>query len=323
MSKAVPEFLSVDETPVASELQKEREDAFRSGFVAVVGRPNTGKSTLVNALVGSKVAITSGVSQTTRGAVRGILNTSGSQVVFIDTPGYHKPRTLLGRRLNDVVRAVWADVDLALLVVDAHAGVGAGDARVATDLSAADCPKFCVVNKIDSVARAGVLEALAGAQGLGDFDEFVPVSARTGDGVDVLRDLVLQSLPDGPLYYPSGTTTDQPPPLFVAELVREKLLARMREEVPHSIAVVTEDYEERDDGLLTIRAIVYVERESQKGIVIGRGGVTIRDVGIEARQEIETMFGRPVFIDLRVKVEKDWQRRSYALDRLGLGTDGG
>jgi GTP-binding protein Era len=311
----------VDNKPVADGPQKEGKSAFRSGFVAVVGRPNTGKSTLVNALVESKVAITSAVSQTTRGAIRGILNAPDAQVVFIDTPGYHKPRTLLGRRLNDVVRAVWADVDLALLVVDARAGIGAGDARVAADMAAANCPRFCVVNKVDLLSSGGVLKALAAAGQLGDFDEYVPVSARTGDGIPLLRELVLRSIPEGPMYYPGTATTDQPPPRFVAELVREKFLTRMREEMPHSIAVVTEDFEERPDGLLSIRATVYVERESQKGIVIGRGGVTIRDVGIEAREEIETMFGRPVFIELRVKVEKDWQRRAYALDRLGLGSE--
>lgn len=311
----------MDNRPVAWDPQKEPEGSFRSGFVAVVGRPNTGKSTLVNALVGSKVAITSAVSQTTRSAVRGILNAPDAQAVFIDTPGYHKPRTLLGRRLNDVVRAVWADVDLALLVVDAHAGIGAGDARVAADMTAANCPRFCVVNKVDLLARGGVLKALAGAAELGEFDEYVPVSARTGEGISLLRELVLRSIPPGPMYYPAGTTTDQPPPRFVAELVREKFLTRMREEMPHSIALVTEDFDERPDGLLAISATVYVERGSQKGIVIGRGGATIRDVGIEAREEIETMFGRPVFIELRVKVEKDWQRRAYALDRLGLGSE--
>ncbi len=292
----------------------------RSGFVAVVGRPNVGKSTLVNALVGGKVAITSARPQTTRSAVRGILDVPGAQVVFVDTPGYHKPRTLLGRHLNDVVRAVWSDVDLALFVVDAAAGVGRGDGRVAEDLQAAGAPVICVVNKVDAAGKAGTAAALAAVAGIVDAEEYVPVSALTGRGVGLLRDLVVERMPEGPMYYPPGTRTDQPPPVFVAELVREKLLARMRDEVPHSVAVVTDDYIERDDGVLEIHAIVYVERDSQKAIVIGRGGATIKEVGIEAREEIETLFGRRVHLFLRVKVEKDWQRRAHALQRLGLAT---
>ena len=291
---------------------------FRSGFVAVVGRPNVGKSTLVNGLVGEKVAITSDKPQTTRSAVRGILNRESCQVVLVDTPGYHKPRTLLGSRLNEVVREAWSDVDLALFLVDGPAGVGRGDAKVAADLRAANCPTFLVVNKIDAMSRDAVAVALAAASELGDYDEFVPVSALTGDGTQLLADLVVARMPEGPMYYPPGTNTDQPPPIFVAELVREKLLKRTREEVPHSIAVVTEEYEEREDGLLEIRATIFVERDSQKGIVIGKGGSTIKAVGTEAREEIELLFGRKVFLELRAKIEKDWQRRAHALERLGF-----
>ena len=290
----------------------------RSGFVAVVGRPNVGKSTLVNALVGGKVAITSDKPQTTRSAIRGILDVGETQVVFVDTPGYHKPQTLLGRKLNEVVRAVWSDVDLALLILDGASGVGRGDEKLAHDLSRASAPTICVVNKVDVMKPDAIAAELSAAAGLGDFDEFVPLSARTGDGVDLLRNLVVDRMPEGPLYYPPGTTRDQPPPVFVAELVREKLLVRTREEVPHSIAVVTEDYEEREDGLLEIRATIFVERDSQKGIVIGKGGSTIKAVGTEAREEVELLFGRRVFLDLRVKIEKDWQRRPHALERFGF-----
>lgn len=293
-------------------------NVMRSGFVAVVGRPNVGKSTLVNALVGDKVAITSDKPQTTRSAVRGILNADGVQVVLVDTPGYHKPRTLLGSRLNEVVRAAWSDVDLALFLVDGHSGVGRGDVKVAEDLRAANCPVILVVNKIDAMSHGSIAAALAAASELADYEEYVPISALDGDGVELLRDLVVARMPEGPMYYPPGTSTDQPPPLFVAELVREKLLGRTREEVPHSIAVVTDEYEERDDGLLEIRATIYVERDSQKGIVIGKGGSTIKAVGTEAREEIETLFGRKVFLELRAKVEKDWQRRAHALERLGF-----
>ncbi len=298
--------------------QEGQETPFRSGFVAIVGRPNVGKSTLTNALVGDKVTIVSDKPQTTRSAVRGVLDVPGAQVVLVDTPGYHKPRTLLGRRLNEVVRSAWSEVDLALFVVDGAAGVGRGDAKVASDLEGARCPTFCIVNKTDASSKPEVLRALTAVSAFGEFEEFMPVSAKKGSGVDLLRDLMIAKMPLGPQFYPPGTRRDQPPPVFVAELVREKILARTREEVPHSVAVVTEEYEEREDGLLEIYATIYVERESQKGIVIGKGGGTIKEVGTEAREEIELLFGHKVFLDLRVKVEKDWQRRTYALERLGF-----
>jgi GTP-binding protein Era len=295
---------------------------FRSGFVAVVGRPNVGKSTLLNQLVGEKVAITSDKPQTTRNAIRGVLDADNAQVVFVDTPGYHKPRTLLGERLNELVRATWSDMDAAIFVVDGEAGIGRGDEKVAADMAArmgaGAPPVFCVVNKVDRMSRDQIAVQLAKASVLGDFTEYVPVSARTGDQVDVLAGLVLDRLSEGPMYYPPGTRRDQPPPAFVAELVREKILKRTREEVPHSVAVVTEEYEERDDGLLEIRATIFVERDSQKAIVIGKGGATVKAVGTEAREEIETLFAQHVYLELRVKTEKDWQRRSHALERLGF-----
>ncbi len=303
-----------------SNAQEDEPQAFRSGFGAVVGRPNTGKSTLLNKLVGGKVAITSDKPQTTRSAVRGIVNIPQAQLVLIDTPGYHKPRTLLGERLNDVVRQAWSDVEAVLFVVDGAAGVGRGDARVAADLKKVDRPTLCVVNKVDLMKPPEIAAALSAAAEFGDFQEFVPVSARTGEGIELLRGLALDRLPEGPMYYPPGTNTDQPPPAFVAELVREKLLRRTWEELPHSIAVVTEDYEEREDGLLEISIRIYVERDSQKGMVIGKKGETLKAAGTEAREEIELLFGRKVFLELKVKVEKEWQRRPQALERLGFTT---
>ncbi|MBA3350808.1 MAG: GTPase Era [Actinobacteria bacterium] len=293
-------------------------EPFRSGFAAVVGRPNVGKSTLVNGLVQTKVAITSSKPQTTRGSIRGILNDEGVQVVFVDTPGYHKPRTLLGERLNELVRSAWSSVDIVLFVVDGAAGIGRGDARVAQDVHRGDAPTFCVVNKIDRLTRDTIAVRLMEASELGDFVEYVPISAATGDGVGLLRDLVIKRMRPGPMYYPEGMDSDMPPPAFVAELVREKLLERMGDELPHSIAVVTEEFEARDDGVLEIDAVIFVERESQKGMVIGRGGGTLKAAGTEARHEIEALFGCRVFVRLRVKVEKDWQRRDHALARLGF-----
>ena len=291
---------------------------FRSGFVAVVGRPNTGKSTLVNALVGRKVAIVSDKPQTTRRDVRAVLNGEGYQVVFTDTPGFHKPRTLLGSRLNELVGAATQGVDAVVQVVDAQAGLGSGDAFVfQRQLKAFDGPKLCAVNKLDLLRNHDEVPQLAAAAELGAWDEVVPVSAKTGRGVGVLRDLLLERMPEGPAYYPADAVTDQPPEVRLAEIVREKALAVTRQEVPHSIAVVVEELEE-SATMTTVRASLIVERESQKGIVIGKSGETLKKIGSRAREEMELVLGRKVFLDLRVKVLKEWQRDPKALQRLGF-----
>ncbi|HET8525048.1 MAG TPA: GTPase Era [Actinomycetota bacterium] len=291
---------------------------FRSGFVAVVGRPNTGKSTLVNALVGRKVAIVSDRPQTTRRDVRAVLNGDGYQVVFTDTPGYHKPRTLLGSRLNELVGEATQGVDAVVQVVDAQAGVGTGDAFVfERQLKGFGGPKLCAVNKLDLLRNHDEVPQLAAAAELGGWDEVVPVSAKTGRGVHVLLDLLLERLPDGPAYYPTDAVTDQPLEVRLAEIVREKALAVTRQEVPHSIAVVVEELEE-SDRMTTVHASLIVERESQKGIVIGKGGETLKTIGSRAREEMELVLGRKVFLDLRVKVLKEWQRDPKALQRLGF-----
>ena len=292
--------------------------SFRSGFVAVVGRPNTGKSTLVNALVGRKVAIVSDKPQTTRRDVRAVLNGDGYQVVFTDTPGFHKPQTLLGSRLNELVGEATQGVDAVVQVVDAQAGVGSGDAFVfERQLKAFDGPKLCAVNKLDLLRNHDEVPQLAAASELGAWDEVVPVSAKTGRGVGVLRDLLLERLPEGPAYYPTDAVTDQPIEVRLAEIVREKALAVTRQEVPHSIAVVVEELEE-SDTMTTVHASLIVERESQKGIVIGKGGETLKKIGSRAREEMELVLGRKVFLDLRVKVLKEWQRDPKALQRLGF-----
>jgi len=291
---------------------------FRSGVVAVVGRPNVGKSTLVNAIVGQKVAIVSDKPQTTRRGVHAIWSTPEAQVVLTDTPGFHKPRTLLGARLNDLVGDAVSGVDLVLHVVDAAAGVGTGDAFVYEQkVRPTGAPAICVVNKVDALRGRAEVPQLAAAAGIGDYVEVVPISAKLGKGIGMLRGLVIERLPEGPALYPEEMITDQPLEVRLAEIVREKALAVTRQEVPHSIAVVVEELE-RDDSLVKVHASLVVERDSQKGIVIGRGGETLKTIGSRAREEMELVLGTKVFLDLRVKVLKEWQRDPRALERLGF-----
>ena len=292
----------------------------KSGLVALVGRPNVGKSTLLNALLGQKLAIVSDKPQTTRSAVRGVLHRPEGQIVLVDTPGLHKPRTLLGQRLNDLVRGTLAEVDLVLQLVDAAAGVGAGDRFLAAELAKVATPKLCVVNKMDAASRAKVAAALQAATDLADFAEVVPVSARAGTQLDLLVELILGHLPEGRPLYPEGHTSDEPEQHLVAELIREKALAVVRDELPHSVAVLVEEMgpdPERED-LLVIRAFLFVERASQKPIVVGKGGSVLRDIGTRARAELEALFGTQVYLDLRVKVAKEWQRDPRQLSRLGF-----
>jgi GTPase len=292
--------------------------AFRSGLVAVVGRPNVGKSTLVNRLVGEKIAIVADSPQTTRRGIHGVVNTDGAQVVLTDTPGFHKPRTLLGERLNDAVGGAVAGVDVVIQVVDAASGVGRGDAFVfERHVRSTGCAMFCAVNKIDVVRHDLLVPQLAAAGELGPFDEIVPVSASAGTGVDELLRLVIERLPEGQPLYPDDAITDQTVEERLAELVREQALRRTREEVPHSIAVVIEELD-REDDLTRVYATIVVERDSQKGILIGRGGEMLRAIGTAARAEIEPLLGTRVYLDLRVKVLKEWQRDPKALNRLGL-----
>ena len=292
----------------------------KSGLVALVGRPNVGKSTLLNALLGQKLAIVSDKPQTTRSAVRGVLHRPEGQIVLVDTPGLHRPRTLLGQRLNDLVRGTLAEVDLVLQLVDAAAGVGAGDRFLAAELAKVATPRFCVVNKLDAASRAKAVAALQAAAALGDYAEVVPVSARTGEQLELLVELILRHLPEGRPLYPEGHTSDEPEQHLVAELIREKALAVVRDELPHSVAVLVEEMgpdPERDD-LLVIRAFLFVERASQKPIVLGKGGTVLRDIGTRAREELEALFGTKIYLDLRVKVAKEWQRDPRQLSRLGF-----
>ncbi len=291
---------------------------FRSGIVAVVGRPNVGKSTLVNALVGQKVAIVSDKPQTTRRDIRAVLTTQDHQIVFTDTPGFHKPRSLLGSRLNELVGDAVDGVDVVILMVDGATGVGRGDAYVAERqvARASAGARFCVVNKVDLLARAEVIPQLAAAQTLGTWDEIVPISAMAGEGLDILLGLLIERLPEGPPLYPVGELTDLPIDVRLAELVREQALRVTREEVPHSVAVVIEEME-REGELTRIHASLVVERDSQKGILIGKGGETLKAIGTGARLQMEPLLGTKVYLGLHVKVVKEWQRDPKALDRLG------
>ncbi|MGQ0522009.1 MAG: GTPase Era [Actinomycetota bacterium] len=276
----------------------------RSGFVAVMGRPNVGKSTLVNRILGTKVSIVSDKPQTTRNQVRGVLNRPGAQVVFVDTPGVHKPHTLLGRRLNDTAVQAVGDVDVVVFVIDATAPLGGGDRFVASRLPA---DAVVVVNKIDLASRAEVLAQLTAAGTL-ERAEYFPVSAATGEGVDALVEGVVARLPEGPQYYPDDVVTDVPEAFWVGELVREQLLAVARDELPHSIACQVTEWE-----WPRIRCEILVERDSQKGIVIGRGGSVLKEVGTRVREQLPA----GAYLELFVKVDKDWQRHAKALERLG------
>ena len=304
----------------------------KSGLAVVAGRPNVGKSTLVNALVGEKVSITSRRPQTTRFVSRGVMNlyqqdgggaggaaARTSQAILVDTPGLHKPRTALGKRLNEAVDRALSEADCVLAVFDVSVPIGPGDRMTADRLREEVPPEgvVAVLNKVDKTGKEQVAERLAQAA-LWDFGAYVPVSARTGDGLERVADEVVSRLPAGPAFFPEGQVSDQPPEVMVSEIIREKLLGRLREELPHSVAVVSELEEAGGGNLLRVGAVIYVERHSQKGIVIGAGGSLLKEAGILARRELEARLGRKIFLDLRVKVERDWQSRPEIIQRLGL-----
>jgi GTP-binding protein Era len=302
---------------------------FRAGFSILVGRPNAGKSTLTNALVGKKVAITSAKPQTTRHTIRGIVHRDDAQLILVDTPGLHRPRTLLGERLNDLVRTTWAEVDVVAVCFPANEKIGPGDRFIVSELAKVRrTTKIAVATKTDLAAPerigAHLLDIAAlGTQTSTDWAEIVPVSAVSGDQVQLLADLLVGLLPEGPPLYPEGDLTDSPEEALVAELIREAALEGVRDELPHSIAVVVEEMRPRegrpaDRPLLDIHANLYLERDSQKGIVIGHKGARLRDVGTRARAQIEALLGTPVYLDLHVKIAKDWQRDPRQLRKLGF-----
>lgn len=289
----------------------------KSGFVPVVGRPNVGKSTLVNALVGTKVAITSMRPQTTRNTIRGIVDRPDLQIVLVDTPGIHRPRTALGERLNALAADSLAEADAAVFVVEATGKIGPGDRLIATRLIEASLPTVCVINKVDAAGHEDVIERLAMAGEWG-FAAYVPVSATEGSNLEPLVSEIAALLSEGPRFFPAGMTSDQADEFMIGEIVREKFLDRLRDELPHSLAVLIDEIIEQDNGVTRIDARVLVERDSQKGIVIGSGGSLLKASGSEARAELERRLGTRVHLELRVTVEKDWQRHPGIVSRLGL-----
>ncbi|MDO5064598.1 MAG: GTPase Era [Actinomyces bowdenii] len=303
---------------------------FRAGFACLVGRPNAGKSTLTNALVGTKVAITSGRPQTTRHNVRGVVHREGAQLVLVDTPGMHRPRTLLGKRLNDLVRQTLADVDVVALCIPADERIGPGDRFIARDLADLRRPVVAVVTKADKVSRQDLAAQLLAVDALGEWADIVPVSAVRGEQIGTLEEVLIKHLPLSPPLYPTGEITDEPQEVMIAELVREAALEGVREELPHSLAVVVDEIADpsdttREAGLvkgagqrLQVRISLVVERDSQKAIIIGKGGSRLKEVGVKARRGIEELVGRKVYLDLHVRTAKDWQSDPKALARLGF-----
>ncbi|MCG0277548.1 MAG: GTPase Era [Thermanaeromonas sp.] len=290
---------------------------YRSGFAGLIGRPNAGKSTLLNTLIGRKVAIISDKPQTTRNKILGVYTDEKAQIIFLDTPGIHKPRHRLGEYMVQVAQHTLKEVDVVVYVVDAAVEPGAGEEYIVNSLKDIPTPVILVLNKIDLISEEQLLKVREFFQNRFEPAATVAISALQGTNVDKLPPLIIQYLPPGPQYYPPDQVTDQPARFIIAELIREKILLLTEEEVPHSVAVVVEDMLERPGGLLYVPAIIYVERDSQKGILIGKEGRMLKEIGTLARQEIEALLGNRIYLDLRVKVKKDWRRQEGALRQLG------
>ncbi len=304
-------------TPPEAELRR-----CRAGFVGLAGRPNVGKSTLINALIGTRVAIVSERPQTTRRAIRGIATdvTAGWQIILVDLPGVQRPRDVLTERMQKRVQRELNDSDVALLVINAEEGVGPGDRFIDRAMlgAASELPVLCAVNKIDQLGKPATTKALASAGQLESVDEIFPISARSGEGLEPLLERLAELMPEGPILYPPEQHSDQASEVLLAELIREQVLNRTREEIPHSVEVAIAEIDEREDGLVTLRAEVWTESESQKGILIGRDGRKVKEIGSAARRELERELGSRVHLDLQVRVRKRWRRDEGLLDRLGI-----
>ena len=295
-------------------------ETFRSGFVTFVGRPNAGKSTLLNHIMGTKLAITSRTPQTTRHRFRAVYDTDDMQMIMVDTPGIHKPKDALGEELNESALQALADVDVIAFLIDASQPVGAGDEWIANHINELSCHKILVISKADLVKKPVIAERLEQARGLCDFDEEVVVSAKHNRGLDAFIDAVYNLLPAGPRWFPKGTGIDLSDEVLIAEFIREKILRSTFDEVPHSVGVVVEDIERVEDRrLIRIWAVIYVERDSQKGIIIGAKGSKIKQIGTQAREDLERIFGCQVHLDLTVKVKKDWRQNAAQIRKFGYG----
>ncbi|GHJ45377.1 GTPase Era [Catellatospora sp. TT07R-123] len=294
------------------------DNSYRAGFACFVGRPNAGKSTLTNAIVGQKIAITSNKPQTTRHVIRAVLHRPDAQLVLVDTPGLHRPRTLLGERLNDLVRATWSEVDVIGLCIPANEPVGKGDTFIAGEIAELKATVVAVVTKTDLVSKDALAEQLLAVDALGAFAAVVPVSAVGSDNLDRLVDVMIGYLPQSPQLYPDSMLTDEPEHVLIAEMIREAALEGVRDELPHSIAVLVEEIIPGENNLTKVYAHVYVERQSQKAIMIGAKGSRLKEVGMKARADIEELLGTRVYLDLHVRVAKDWQRDPRQLRRLGF-----
>ncbi|MCC3380064.1 GTPase Era [Paenibacillus farraposensis] len=291
---------------------------FKSGFVAIVGRPNVGKSTLMNHVIGQKIAIMSDKPQTTRNKIHGVYTTEDTQIVFLDTPGIHKRQSKLGDYMNQTAFNTLGEVETVLFLIDAAEGLGGGDRFIAEQLKQVKTPVILVLNKIDRIEPEALLPLIEQYRKLYDFAEIVPISAKMGNNVDRLLEQVQKYLPEGPQYYPDDQITDHPEQFVIAELIREKILHMTREEIPHSIAVTIEDMKVQDNGVVHIMAVIFVERDSQKGIIIGKQGAMLKEVGKQARQDIQNLLGSKIFLELWVKVKKDWRNQERVLRDLGF-----
>ncbi|MFC5450237.1 GTPase Era [Paenibacillus aestuarii] len=294
---------------------------FKSGFVAIIGRPNVGKSTLMNQIIGQKIAIMSDKPQTTRNKIHGVYTSENGQIVFLDTPGIHKPTSKLGDYMSKVAHGTLGEVDAILFLVDVVEGLGGGDRYIIEQLGRVDTPVILVLNKIDRVAPEDLLPVIVQYKDLYNFAEIVPISALQGNNVTTLLEQIVRYLPEGPQYYPADQITDHPEQFVCAELVREKILHMTREEVPHSIAVQIEDMRVEESGLVRISAVIFVERDSQKGIIIGKQGSLLKEIGKQARKDIEALLGSKTFLELWVKVKKDWRNQERVLRDLGFRQD--
>lgn len=298
--------------------QPESSSKFRSGFVAIIGRPNVGKSTLMNHLIGQKIAIMSDKPQTTRNKIHGVYTGDNMQIVFLDTPGIHKPNSKLGNYMMKSAESALKEVEAVLFLIDASEDLGGGDRYIIEQLGKVKTPVFLVVNKIDKIDPEALLNKIIEYKDLYPFTEIVPISAMKGNNVSTLLEQIGKYLPEGPQYYPADQVTDHPEQFVCAEMIREKILHLTREEIPHSIAVQIEDMRVQDNGVVYIGAVIFVKRDSQKGIIIGKRGALLKEVGKTARIDIENLLGSKVFMELWVKVKKDWRNQDRVLNDLGF-----